>query len=103
MSGAASLDLRLPIGGLFTALGVIIGGYGIATRGNTALYATSESININLWWGLVMLVVGAIMLALGWRATRAARPSGAKPAVSSPEGLATERREHRTGLEHERR
>lgn len=103
MSGAASLDLRLPIGGLFTALGIIIGAYGIATNGNSTLYQTSESININLWWGLVMFVVGLLMLALGVRATRTAHPSGAKPAVTSPEGLATERREHRTGLEHEHR
>jgi membrane protein implicated in regulation of membrane protease activity len=99
MSAAASLDLRLPIGGLFTVLGVIIGGYGVATNGNAALYETSLSININLWWGLVMLVVGALMLAMGIRASRAARPSSALPASDTPEGRATERREHRSGLE----
>jgi hypothetical protein len=103
MSGAASLDLRLPIGGLFTALGVIIGGYGVATNGNSALYETSLSININLWWGIVMLIVGGIMLALGMRATRTAHPSSALPAESTPEGRATERREHRTGLERDGR
>jgi cytochrome c-type biogenesis protein CcmH/NrfF len=99
MSGSASLDLRLPIGGLFTALGLIIGGYGVATNGNDALYQPSLSININLWWGLVMLLVGLIMLALGMRATRTAHPSSALPAADSPEGRATERREHRSGLE----
>jgi hypothetical protein len=98
MSGAASLDLRLPIGGLFTALGVIIGGYGLATNGS-AIYAQSQSININLWWGLVMLVVGALMFAMGMRATRVAHPSSALPAADTPEGRATERREHRSGLE----
>lgn len=103
MSGAASLDLRLPIGALFTALGVIIGGYGIATNGNSALYQTSESININLWWGLVMLIAGLLMLALGLRASRIGHPSGAQPAATTPEGRATERREHRAGLERERR
>ena len=60
MSGAASLDLRRPIGGLFTALGVVIGGYGIATNGN-AMYETSLSININLWWGIVMLIVSGLV------------------------------------------
>lgn len=99
MSGSASLDLRLPIGGLFTALGIIIGGYGLATNGNSSLYQQSESININLWWGLVMFVVGLIMLLLGVRATRSAHTTGAHPAVDSPQGLATERREHRAGLE----
>jgi hypothetical protein len=98
MSGAASLDLRLPIGGLFTALGVVIGGYGIATNGN-AMYETSLNININLWWGIVMLVVGLIMLAMGIRATRRHHPSGAVEAGESPMGRATERREHATGLE----
>lgn len=98
MSSAASLDLRLPIGGLFTAIGLVIGGYGIATNGN-AMYETSLSININLWWGLVMFVVGLIMLAMGVRATRRERPAAAIPAPESPMGLATERREHATGLE----
>lgn len=98
MSGSASLDLRLPIGGLFTALGVIIGAYGIATNGS-AIYAQSESININLWWGLVMLIMGLLMFIAGVRATRVAHPSSALPAADTPEGRATERREHRSGLE----
>ena len=100
MSGAASLDLRLPIGGLFTALGVIIGTYGIATYGNDNVYQQSLSININLWWGLVMLAMGVIMLLLGMRAMRTAHPASARPAEETAEGLATEQREHRTGLEH---
>jgi cytochrome c-type biogenesis protein CcmH/NrfF len=99
MSAAGSLDLRLPIGGLFSALGVIIGGYGIATYGNTTIYEQSLSININLWWGLVMLVVGVLMLTAGMRASRSAHPSSALPAADTPEGRATERREHRSGLE----
>ena len=98
MSSAASLDLRLPIGGLFTALGVVIGGYGIATNGS-AIYETSLSININLWWGIVMFIVGLIMLAMGMRATRRHHPSGAVEAGESPMGRATESREHATGLE----
>ena len=98
MSGSASLDLRLPIGGLFTTLGVIIGAYGIATNGSP-IYAQSESININLWWGLVMLVVGLLMFVAGMRATRVAHPASALPAADTPEGRATERREHRSGLE----
>jgi membrane protein implicated in regulation of membrane protease activity len=100
MSSTASIDIRLPIGGLFTALGVIIGGYGLATNGNHALYAPSLSININLWWGIVMLLVGVLMLTLGLRATRTAHPASAEPAMETPEGRATERREHRKGLEH---
>ena len=69
MSGAASLDLRLPIGGLFTVLGVVIGAYGLATKGS-AIYETSLNININLWWGLVLLAFGASMILLGRRRRR---------------------------------
>ena len=99
MSSAASLDLRLPIGGLFSALGVIIGGYGIATNGNHALYEQSMSININLWWGLVMLIVGVLMFMAGMRASKEGHPSSEREAMTTSEGRATEEREHRTGLE----
>ena len=99
MSGSASIDIRLPIGGLFSALGVIIGSYGIATNGNAAHYEPSLGININLWWGLVMLVSGLLFLVAGMRAARRNRPSGAHPAEESRQGQKTERREHREGLE----
>ena len=99
MSSAASLDLRLPIGALFSALGIIIGGYGIVTNGNHALYEQSMSININLWWGLVMLIVGVLMFMAGMRASRQGRAASEREAMTTPEGRATEAREHRTGLE----
>jgi hypothetical protein len=51
---------------------------------------------VNLWWGLALLAFGAGMLALGLRAMRA---QGAHPAAESAEGMATEVREHRLGLE----
>jgi hypothetical protein len=96
MSGAAGLDLRYPIGALFTVLGLVVGGYGLATAGDEALYARSLSVNLNLWWGAVMLVFGVILLVM---ARRSPRPAGARPAELSPEGRATEAREKRTGLE----
>jgi hypothetical protein len=99
MSGSAALDLRVPIGGLFTGLGILIAGYGLATNGNAALYERSLGININLWWGSVMLVIGVLLLVLGIRAEKEHHLSGAEPAELSREGRATERREHRTGLE----
>jgi hypothetical protein len=72
MTNAAQLDIRVPIGGLFTVLGLLVGGYGIATRGDAALYERSLSVNINLLWGAVMIVFGLAMLALGWRRSRRA-------------------------------
>ena len=96
MSGAAGLDIRLPIGGLFTVLGLLVGGYGLATGADAAHYKASLGVNINLWWGLVMLVFGVVMLAVASRAR--GRPS-ARPADVTAEGRATEGREHRLGFE----
>jgi hypothetical protein len=99
MSGAGGLDIRLPIGGLFALLGLILGGYGVATNSDAERYARSMSVNINLWWGLVMLVFGAALLLLA-RSSR--RDASAHPARGTPEGRETEEREHRRGLERER-
>jgi hypothetical protein len=70
MSGSAGLDVRLPIGGLFTALGLLLTGYGLATAGDASHYARSMSVNINLWWGLVMLLFGVTLLAAVWISRR---------------------------------
>ena len=94
MSGAAALDLRYPIGGLFVVIGVILAGFGAATRGNAAMYVRSGGVNVNLWWGLVMLVVGILFLALARRGR-----GGMRPAETTPEGRATEAREKALGLE----
>ena len=99
MSGAGGLDIRLPIGGLFVVLGLILGGYGVATSGDAVRYERSMSVNINLWWGLVMLVFGGMMLLL---ARSASRGASARAAGGTLEGRDTEDREHRLGLERER-
>jgi hypothetical protein len=96
MSGGGGLDLRYPIGGLFVVLGLILAGYGLATAGDTAMYARATAININLWWGAVMLVTGILFLLL---ARRGSRLDTMRPAAESPAGRDTERREHDLGLE----
>ena len=93
MSAAASLDLRYPIGGLFVVLGLILAGFGLVTNGNVEIYRPSNGVNMNLWWGLVMLVTGLIFLALARRGARIDRTR------MSPEGAATEAREKALGLE----
>jgi multisubunit Na+/H+ antiporter MnhG subunit len=60
------MDIRIPIGLLFAILGALLAAYGLFTMFNDpAMYERSLGININLWWGLVMLLFGALMLALG--------------------------------------
>jgi hypothetical protein len=86
------LDIRLPIGLLFTIVGLLLAGFGLVS--DTAIYQRSLGINVNLWWGLVMLAFGVGMLVLGRRHTSAMRP-----AETVPEGRETEEREHRAGLE----
>jgi hypothetical protein len=62
-----NLDLRIPMGLMFTLTGTILMAFGLATRDNTALYVKSLGIDANLWWGMVLLVFGIAMLVLGRR------------------------------------
>ena len=55
------LDIRLPIGLLFTLFGVILSLYGLFS-GKEIYDAHSLGININLWWGLLMLIFGLVFL-----------------------------------------
>jgi hypothetical protein len=52
------LDIRLPMGAMFTILGLILVIYGVIS-GTLVM-----DINVNLWWGLVMLVFGLFLLVL---------------------------------------
>ncbi|HVL18407.1 MAG TPA: hypothetical protein VM387_10440 [Gemmatimonadales bacterium] len=61
------LDLRLPIGLMFSIIGVLLAVFGFAS--DPAIYQRSLGINVNLWWGLVLLVFGLVMLWLVRRAT----------------------------------
>ena len=59
------LDIRLPIGGLFIALGLLLTLYGFL--GDHNVYQRSLGINVNLGWGLVLLAFGLIMAGLARR------------------------------------
>jgi xanthine/uracil/vitamin C permease (AzgA family) len=63
-SAAAKLfDIRLLIGGLFTLYGLMLGIAGLFT--SHADKQKASGININLWLGIGMLVVGLLFLL--WR------------------------------------
>ena len=58
------IDIKLPIGLMFSIMGVLLTIYGLVTSSDEALYSKSLGINVNLWSGLGMLVFGLIMLLL---------------------------------------
>ena len=70
------LDIRWPIGLMFSIVGVLMVGFGLATGSDTELYRRSLDINVNVRWGLVLLVFGAWMLFMAWR--------GQKPTPEAP-------------------
>ncbi|MDR2430304.1 MAG: hypothetical protein LBD14_05405 [Puniceicoccales bacterium] len=59
------MDIRKPIGLLFTLLGFLLAVWGLV-GGEAAAKARTirDDVNINLWWGIVMLLFGLAMLAL---------------------------------------
>lgn len=59
------IDIRFPIGLLFLILGLILLVFGVVS--DPSLYQRSLGININLWWGLVLALAGALMLFLSRR------------------------------------
>jgi hypothetical protein len=71
-----TFDIRIPIGSMFAILGVILTVYGLVSDGE--IYHRSLGLNVNLIWGLVLIVFSAIMLGL-------ARLKRGKPAVPGAE------------------
>jgi hypothetical protein len=61
------LDLRIPMGLMFTLVGLILTVFGLKTNGDAVLYAQSLGINANLWWGIVLFAFGLTMFLLGRR------------------------------------
>ncbi|MBE3112105.1 MAG: hypothetical protein IMZ46_16635 [Acidobacteria bacterium] len=66
------LDLKLPIGWLLSAYGVLLGIYGLVTK--KEMYAKSLGFNLNVVWGALMLAIGAgFLLAAFLKKDRAGR------------------------------
>jgi len=72
------IDIKLPIGLMFTILGVIIAGYGLVTINNSEMYQKSFGINVNIWSGAGMLLFGVIMLLLSRKGKKEARSQSYK-------------------------
>ena len=66
------LDVRMPIGLMFSIFGVLLAGFGLVS--NPRIYQEhSLGINVNLGWGVVLLLFGVTMLLLAVRARRRVR------------------------------
>lgn len=77
------IDIRLPIGGLFALLGIILIIFGAAS--DPSRYTQSLGINIDLYWGIALQAFGAIMLMLGKRGSRASQANADGGASSARE------------------
>ncbi len=68
------LDVKLPIGLMFTLLGGLLLLYGVMTFADEEVYRKALGVNINLWSGSGMLVFGLTLLAFSrWKVARALR------------------------------
>ena len=71
------LDIRWPIGLMFSLVGLLMTIFGFVTKGDAEMYHRSLDININLIWGIILLVFGAFMLAMAMRGKKDAGKPGA--------------------------
>lgn len=61
------LDIRIPLGLIFLAIGGMMSIFGLITRGSATVYEKSMGINLNLTWGAIMFVFGLVMFLIGRR------------------------------------
>ncbi len=61
------VDIRIPIGLMFSIIGVIITLLGLFTVSDSDMYQKSLGINVNLIMGVVILLFGFIMLFFAFR------------------------------------
>jgi solute:Na+ symporter, SSS family len=61
------MDMRIPLGMMFTLAGTLLAAFGLSTRGNPDVYTRSLGIDLDAWWGFPLMAFGIVMLALGRR------------------------------------
>jgi len=88
------LDIRIPIGLMFAAIGIVLVLAGFVI--DEAAYQRSLGLNVNLIWGSVLVAFGVVMLLLGFRGGPTVRPT-----EESIEGKKIEELERLRGLEAE--
>ena len=76
------LDIRWPIGLMFSLIGAMLVIYGFVTGSGADMYKHSLGINVNLYWGILLLVFGGTMLTLAWRGSQ--KPVDGGPQSTKP-------------------
>jgi LPXTG-motif cell wall-anchored protein len=56
------VDIRIPIGLMFSILGVLITVFGVFTASDSEMYQKSLGVNVNIIMGIIMLIFGLLML-----------------------------------------
>lgn len=69
------LDIRWPIGIMFTLIGVLLVIQGAVAGTGQKLLDIDIHTNVNLWWGIVLLVFGLLMLLGAITAKKTPPPS----------------------------
>jgi hypothetical protein len=87
------VDIRLPVGAIFTIYGLMLTLYGLIA-GDVEARHMLLGLQVNIVAGVAMLIFGGAFLYLARKGTPSVRRSDA-----SVEGRAIEERERRTGLE----
>jgi uncharacterized membrane protein HdeD (DUF308 family) len=75
-------DIRIPIGFLFTCLGALLVLFGLFTM-QSPIYEHSLGMNINLGWGVVLLIFGLLMILAKRSEKRALRQETGQQAHSA--------------------
>ena len=65
------VDIRIPIGLMFSIIGILISVFGFFTMSNAEMYHKSLGINVNIIMGVLMLVFGLTMLYFAGRKKKA--------------------------------
>jgi len=68
------LDIRWPIGLMFSLIGLLLTGYGAVNSSASMTKTGGQEININLIWGIVLLVFGVLMVFFAFRGGKKTPP-----------------------------
>ena len=68
------LDIRWPIGLMFSLIGLLLTGFGVINSSSSIIKIAGQDVNINLVWGIVLLVFGVLMVFFAFRGGKKTPP-----------------------------